>query len=157
MSWKVEEIKEHLEKMQFSMGDIDCKKDKFILKSNYLSLSQDMFEVNAVASYVYCSHGNNAELIQLSASKGNKNYLLETELNFAKMVVKALSFFDVCSSEVPERFELPTETFTIGDYTLRVDSEESYCNAFIAFSSNFDHGMNLRNALLYPDLYDVEK
>ncbi|HHF3232842.1 TPA: hypothetical protein ACPJ2O_004451 [Vibrio diabolicus] len=152
MSWKFEEVKDFLEKMQFSMGAVASCNGGAMLRSNYLALSHDVNEVNAVASYVYGSNENNAALIQLSASKGSKGDLVETELNFAALVAKVASFFSGSNSELPDTFELPTQTYVIGDYTLRVDSEDNQSNAFIALSVSFEQAMEVRNKLLYSEV-----
>ena len=150
MSWSFDEVKIFLEIMQFPMNVVTSCNEGAMLSSNYLALSQDVNEVNSVAAYVYGLNGGNAELIQLSASKGSKSNLVETELNFAALIAKVTSFFSGSDSELPKIFEQPTQIYTIGDYTLRVDSEENQSNAFIALSKSFEQAMDLHKKLLYP-------
>jgi len=149
MSWTFESIKTSLEEMTFELDDEKSCSNGRVVKSNYLPLSKDVNEVNTVASYIYGEDNVNADLIQLSASKGNKNDLSETELNFYALVKKITSLFADTDFNLPDIFNLGSEDFLVGNYTLRVDNEENQCNAFIALSSSFEQAMDVRSRHLY--------
>ncbi|MFB2846123.1 hypothetical protein ACE1BG_07530 [Aeromonas veronii] len=148
MRMNLKEVREFLEKMHFSMEAIASHNGGAMQRSDYLSLSQDVNEVNAVAAYVYCFDETNVALIQLSASKGNGSYLAETEKKFAALITELASFFSGANNGLPDVFELPTQSYPIGDYTLRVDLDDSQSNAFIALSASFEEAMETRKRLL---------
>ncbi|MFT5718503.1 MAG: hypothetical protein ACI9T7_002710 [Oleiphilaceae bacterium] len=149
MSWTFERIKTSLEEMMFDLDDVKSNSNGRVVKGNYLPLSKDINEVNRFASYLYGEDNVNADLIQFSASKGNKNYLSESELNFSALVKKVTSLLAVTNINLPDVFNLGSEDFLVGNYTLRVNNEENQCNAFIALSSSFEQAMEVRARHLY--------
>ncbi|MEM5511852.1 hypothetical protein WNY79_03005 [Pseudoalteromonas sp. AS84] len=81
MGWAFDNIKISLEEMMFDLDDVKSCSSGRVVRSNYLPLTEDVYETNAVAVYLYGEGNVDADLIQLSASKGNKADLSETNLN----------------------------------------------------------------------------
>jgi hypothetical protein len=151
MSWTFENTKYLLEKTSFTLDIVEKNHNKKVLKSDFISLSEDVNKVNCAALYVYGVDNTNYDLIQLSASMQNKSYLDETELNFSALIKKILVLFTSADVELSDVFSYESETFTVGSYKLQIDVNKNECNAFIALTSNFEDSMKVRDNILYAE------
>lgn len=125
-----------------------------VLLSDYVSITDDQFERNAVTFYVYGTE-QSAFLLELSLAKGNKEFLSQAEINYEDLLHDLI--LKATGSQSPQSLDVSSPSDgEIGDYTLRIsdnaDIEPHTMRAFIAKTEEFECGMGIRHKHLYPNL-----
>lgn len=129
-----------------------------VLLSDYVSISDDVFEMNAVTYYVYGCDNDKALLLELALSKCNPEYENQY-INRYKYLVGEL-FFKSTGHHFPqkENFLHDGHQVRVGNFVLEVsdkpETEPKTVRVFISTHNELEQGLELRKKHLYPALYD---
>lgn len=128
-----------------------------VLLSDYVSISDDVFDVNAVTYYVYGCDSGEALLLELSLSKCNQEYEKQYIKRYKDLVSEL--FFKSTGHYFPqeEDFLHDDHQVRVGDFFLVVsdkpETEPKTVRVFISTHNKLEQGLELRNKHLYPALY----
>lgn len=158
MSWLFHEVGDLLVGKGISTrSHRDTPESIKVLLSDYVSISDDVFEINSVTYYAYGLDSGKALLLELSLSKCNPEYEEQYIKRYKELIGEL--FLRSTGHHLPqeEDFLHDGHQVRVGDFVLEVsdkpETEPKTVRVFIAKQNELEQGLGLRKKHLYPALY----